>query len=151
MPIDKDQAEMLATLAVAARPHGAPRWDPPGVLAALAKVRHLALPDVMRAVANAAEDRDLKTPGAIANPTAPCWRTKTTEPTWVPATIPREHRCSTCSKPRERCTTNRIAGDDHPFTPDIRRDTGTNTTATVEALKAEIQPMRQPQPEETNQ
>lgn len=147
MPIDKHQAEMLAHLATAARPTGAPRWDEPGVLAALAKVRHLALPDVMRATLNAAEDRDLKTPGAIGNPQAPCWRTPTGQPAaWTPNTIARHQRCSTCSKIRGRCETERHADDNHEFTPDLRTPTDTNAGRTVEALKAEVQPMRTPAP-----
>lgn len=74
MPVDKSQAQMLATLAIACRPHGAPRWDEAGVLAVLAKVRHLALADVTHAVIRAAEDREARTPGVIGVTTSPCWR-----------------------------------------------------------------------------
>ncbi|MGH6979152.1 MAG: hypothetical protein ACRED4_07660, partial [Brevundimonas sp.] len=61
MTVTKEQADMLAALAAAARPTGAPRWDIPGILTAIGRVKHLALPDVMRAVANAAADRNLNT------------------------------------------------------------------------------------------
>lgn len=145
MTVTKPQADMLAALAVAARPHGAPRWDAPGVVTAIGKVKHLSLAEVMRAVANAAADRDLNTPGAIANTTAPCWRTPTGEPPpHVPAAIPRHERCSTCSKIRGRCETERLAGDDHTFTPDIRQTTDTDTRRTVDELKTYVQPMRDP-------
>lgn len=148
MTVTKDQAQMLATLAVAARPTGAPRWDAPGVVAAIGNVRHLALSDVMRAVSYAAEDRGLKTPGAIGNITAPCWRTRTADDV-RPAAVTREQRCGVCSKPRERCAIGRVADDDHSFEPDLRRDAGIDVAATVEALKAEVEPTREPTPKPT--
>lgn len=76
MPLDKDDARMLCALAVKCRPHGAPRWDPPGIMAALEKVRGLALPDVMAAVARAASDKDARTPGVIAATSSHHWREK---------------------------------------------------------------------------
>ena len=79
MPVTKDQAHVLATLAVACRPHGAPNWDAAGVVAAIAKVHHVGLADVAMAVIRAAADRDAKTPGVIAATTSIHWSERITE------------------------------------------------------------------------
>lgn len=119
MPVTKPQAEMLASLASAARPHGARRWDTPGVMASLAKVAHLDLAEVMMAVGRAARDRDLETPAAIGNPGAPCWIEKPVE-RWEPEKTTREERCGECSQPRATCErTPRWGDDDHKFRPDF--------------------------------
>lgn len=147
MPVPDVWIERLATLAIDCRPTGAPRWDIPGTITALRRVQHLALPEVALAVINAATDRELKTPGAIGNPAAPCWRTRTGQPAaWTPDTVARHERCSTCSKIRGRCETERLADDNHEFIPDLRTPADTNAGRTVEALKAEVQPMRTPAP-----
>lgn len=120
MPVTKPQAEMLATLATAARPHGAPRWDAPGVMAALAKVAHLELAEVMMAVGRAARDRDLDTPAAIGNPAAPCWIERPVE-RWMPDKTTPEGRCGICGNRRDRCENGpRFADDDHRFEPDFK-------------------------------
>lgn len=110
MPVDKPQAQMLATLAVACRPHGAPRWDEAGTLAAIAKVRHLALADVAHAVIRAAEDRDARTPAVIASTASLHWReTRTDRPApLIPGNA--ETCCHKCGKVRER-----HAAADHEF------------------------------------
>lgn len=74
MPVTDQQARALAFLAAAARPSGARRWDEPGIVAAIAKVKHLHLADVALAAMRAADDRTLETPGAIGNPASSCWR-----------------------------------------------------------------------------
>ena len=118
MPVTKPQAEMLATLAVAARPHGARRWDAPGVMAALGKVRNLELAEVLMAVGRAARDRDLETPAAIGNTAAPCWVERPVE-RWEPEKTTAVDRCGICGKSRERCeNAPRYADDDHRLEPD---------------------------------
>lgn len=120
MPVTKDQAEMIANLATAARPHGSRRWDAPGVMAALGKVRHLELAEVLMAVGRAARDRDLETPAAIGNTAAPCWIERPVERP-QPERTTRESRCGICGKSRERCTTApRFGDDDHAFEPDFK-------------------------------
>ena len=100
MPITDQQIRALAFLAAAARPHGARRWDEPGIAAAITRVRHLHLPDVALAVIRAADDRTLDTPGAIANPTASCWRERATDrPFTVGPRVEPQDRCSVCSQP----------------------------------------------------
>lgn len=140
MPITKDQAEMLAHLACAARPHGARRWDAPGVTAALLKVRHMDLAEIMATVGRAAADRELHTPGAIGNPSAPCWRDRPADrtpagPKYDPAKV-----CATCGQTETACRL-RWTGD-HDFTSvaATRRPPATDVHRTVEAIKAEIKP-----------
>jgi len=114
--IEKDQAQMLATLACAARPRGARRWDPAGVVAAIAKVRHLPLEEVTAATMRAAGDRTLDTPGAIGNTTTSCWRTQPGETT-SSATSSEPYdpngMCQICGKTRFHCERNPHA--DHAY------------------------------------
>lgn len=149
MPVTDDQAKQLAVMACAARPHGAPRWDPAGVYAAIRKVQNLALTDVMRAVANAADDRELVTPGAIGNPSAPCWRTRSPDHTrvYVPDTWddPTD-RCAECSKPRSVCESIKSSGHtfrsirDHDRELTERRLNVAATVRGVKTIAAERQP-----------
>lgn len=112
MPVTKEQAEALAFVAAAARPYGAPRWDPAGVVAAIRKVAHLSLVDVALAVFRAADDPNLRTPAPIGIPTAPCWRERNPD-------RPVEHRphdtretCGHCSRVRAVCEADRMSGHD---------------------------------------
>lgn len=145
MTVDKAQAQMLATLTVAARPHGARRWDHAGVMAALAKVRGLELADVMMAAGRAARDRDLDTPAAIGNPSAPCWIERPVQRYEPEKTTP-EERCGICANPRLRCENGpRFADDDHRFEPDFKDKRDEETVVQiVGAIKAEIQPTTAP-------
>lgn len=78
MPLTDQNIRALVHLAAACRPHGAPRWDEAGIYAAIAKVRHLSLADVALAVIRAADDDKAKTPGVIANTSAPNWQERAT-------------------------------------------------------------------------
>jgi len=110
MPVTKDQAHMLAALAVACRPTGAPRWDEPGVVIAIGRVSNLHLPDVAKAVIRCAEDATAKTPAPISNTAASCWRERTQQT--APRNVPAGHRCNDCGKAEDHA----IHADDHPFT-----------------------------------
>lgn len=152
MTVDKHQAQMLATIAVACRPHGAPHWDEAGVMAAIVKIKHLSLADVTLAVIRAADDRSVRTPGVIGNVSSPCWKERGTD---RPQRIeePENHeRCSTCSLHRDRCRS--LHADDHDFRPWTERPQ-IDTKATVAALKGFIEPTavppepKPPLPEET--
>ena len=88
MPVTKDQAHMLAALAIAARPYGAPTWDAPGVVAAIGKVSNLLLADVALAVIRAATDATAKTPAVIANTSSQHWREKTQQTAPRPGPVP---------------------------------------------------------------
>lgn len=81
MPVTKDQAQMLATLACAMRPYGARQWDPPGVLAAIAKVADRNLASVTMAVTRAATDRTAVSPGVIYARDSIHWAERLTDPT----------------------------------------------------------------------
>lgn len=102
MPMTKDQGQMLATLAIACRPVGAPRWDHAGVMAALAKVAHLSLADVMSAVARAASDRTATTPAVIAATNSLHWREKVAESV-RPHPPKRDEQCKVCGYHLDRC------------------------------------------------
>ncbi len=89
MPVSDQWAERLTVLAQDLRPHGARRWDAPGVLAHIRKVQHLALGDVTMAVTRAACDRTLDTPAAISNTRSSAWRERVAEqPTTRPVICP---------------------------------------------------------------
>jgi hypothetical protein len=148
MPVSREQAQMLTTLAVACRPNGAPRWDAAGVMAEIGKVKDRQLADVILAVIRAADDRDAKTPGVISTPRSGHWRERGTDrPTTRHEWADDAHRCRTCSLPKAEC--DRI-WQDHPFEPvgDRKRDPDTiaKITAALRQAKAETPPP-QPMPE----
>jgi hypothetical protein len=100
---------MLAAIAVACRPRGAPHWDAPGVVAAIGRVSNLHLPDVAKAVIRCAEDATAKTPAPISNPSATCWREKTQAVAPIHPS-PRE-ACDTCGQREDHA----LHATDHPF------------------------------------
>lgn len=116
MTVTRDQAQILATLAVACRPHRAPTWDADGVMAAIAEVKHLSLPEVVLAVIRAAADRDAQTPGVIPKLTGSHWSEQLKPPLWQPAPWDPADICTTCSQRRSVCEARpRVADDDHEF------------------------------------
>lgn len=98
MPLTDDDIRLLTWQARRARPHGAAQWDEPGIAAAITKVRHLSLADVMRAVANAADDREAQTPGVIANLRSKCWQDRPMRPPGG-SDIEASKHCATCGEP----------------------------------------------------
>jgi hypothetical protein len=150
MTVTQPQAQMLTTLALACRPHGAPRWDAPGVMAAIKRVAHLRLADVTRAVTRAAEDTLLDTPAPIGIPTSPCWADHTlddrpTREPWNSGTF-----CDVTGQPMERCRRN---WDDHEHVTaaeaEARRTTRPlDVRRTVDALKTMTALDPRPVPEE---
>lgn len=117
MTIEERQLDELVDLAQACRPHGAARWDAPGIKAALRNVQHMALGEVMRVVVVAAEDRELKTPAAIGNTSSPLWRRAAEPATQQPQTVAQRVStgalCSVCSQPELRC--RELWSDDHEY------------------------------------
>lgn len=83
--------------------HGARNWDEAGIAVAVAKVTHLHLADVMMAACRAADDRSLDTPGAIGNPSAPCWAERRTDRPQPVERFDRGETCTTCGRPEDRC------------------------------------------------
>lgn len=102
MPVTKDQAHMLANLAIACRPIGAPHWDAPGVVAAIGKVNNLLLADVAHAVIRAAEDATAKSPGVITATQSIHWRERSTHRT-VPHPPKRDEACLDCGARLDDC------------------------------------------------
>jgi hypothetical protein len=97
MSVTRDQAEMLATLALACRPHDAPRWDRGGLIAAIGRVKGRSLASVAIAVMQAAEDHGAETP-AVIPAEGPHWRqpTPSDRPTARP---PKPHEaCRACGR-----------------------------------------------------
>ncbi len=113
MTVTPEQARMLTTLIVACRPNGAPRWDEPGVMAAIKRVSHLDLPDVMRAASRAAEDLTSQTPAVIAALTSHHWRDRDRPAQPAREPFDRSTFCGICGEPRDRCQRKWTA--DHAF------------------------------------
>lgn len=136
MPVTEQQARAITFLAVAARPHGATRWDEAGVFANVMKCADRELSTVTIAVMQAAQDRNAASPGVI--PTAgPHWRppvpgqTPTPLNTYDPATC-----CDICTRRFDRHGV--VPASDHEFVSahdHLRRRERIDTTATVQALK----------------
>lgn len=123
MPVTRDQAHALATLAQAIRTEtsGAGEWDAPGILAQLEALRGMSLAEVMRAVSRLAEDPNVKTPGGLRDMKNPCWRER------VIGQTPRNPRpseaCGICGK-----ADSPSHGNDHVWQRnDPRRDCDTST------------------------
>jgi hypothetical protein len=146
MSVTKDQAQMLAALASACRPTGATPWDPPGILAAIGKIKHLSLSDVVLAVIRAADDRDAKTPGVISAANSIHWQERGVRPRQAEP-YDRGGCCSTCSLPHEKCRS--IWRDDHPFVSaaayaqHVNRDPE-RVARILQSVRGEKVPMREP-------
>lgn len=144
MTVTRDQAQMLATLAVNCRPHRAPTWDHAGVMAAIAQIREMSLPEVILRVIRAAADRDAQTPGVIPK-NGPHANEQLKPPKWEPNIVPPEDRCGICSHHRHDGKCTRCApNEDHAWEPDFKTKRGPDVIEIVDALKAELAPMRDP-------
>lgn len=144
MPVTDQDARALAYLATRIRPYGARRWDEPGILAAIAKVKTLNLADVALAVVHAADDRSLETPAAIGNPKSPCWRERNPDrPAERKPYVPQQ-TCDICGFAKDDCEAR--WAEDHEFTPvPAARDRALPKEQAVEVvteLKNHLQPLR---------
>jgi hypothetical protein len=142
MTVTRDQAQMITTLAIAARPHRAPTWDPPGVMAQLAKVAGLDLAEVAIAALRLARDPNAQTPADIANPTAECWREQLKPPRWTPEVLKPAIRCRVCGRSRTDCARN--PHGDHDFAPDIREPRNYDIAPVIAELKGLARPTEAP-------
>lgn len=109
-----DEIACLSGILAKLRPHGAPRWQPPGVRAALARVAGLDAANVLMAAVRLSQDRSAETPGQIAITSAECWRERVAEP--GAAQPSNEPFCGYCGKPESYC--RRVFCDDHAFEPE---------------------------------
>lgn len=111
MPVTQRQAELLAELAVAMRPHGARQWDATDVVYAVHRVGHLALADVAMAACRAATDRTLTTPATIGEVGSNAWREKVAPPTPTGPRICPEHRAQYRGPACPSCRADQLAGE----------------------------------------
>jgi hypothetical protein len=122
MPVSKDQATMLAAIAVACRPKGAPKWDAPGVVAAIGRVANLHLADVVHATIRAAEDASANTPGVIAATNSVHWRERVIgRPVAVEPFDPAA-TCGVCGQLAHRCRANPHNGHEFESVVEARRN-----------------------------
>lgn len=144
MPVTDQDARALAYLAARMRPHGARRWDEAGIVAAIGKVKHLALADVALAVARAADDRSLETPAPIGNVRSSCWRERNPDRPAEHKPYVREHTCGICGFPETECRA-RWSEEDHKFERmgSIEPLEKNEAVEVVTELKNHLQPMRQ--------
>lgn len=138
MSVTKDQAQMLTALAIACRPHRAPTWDEAGVMAAIAEIRHLSLPEAILRTIRAAADHEVRSPGVIPRNGSHAQEQLKPEK-WEPRRGP---WCGICGQPVDGHPTS-----DHEaeVAPDRRRSPET-IAQIVEATKAELTPTRDPAP-----
>ncbi|MCD4535667.1 hypothetical protein LRP67_16360 [Nocardioides sp. cx-169] len=120
-----------------------PDWDAPGVEAALGRARTLApAHDVAIAAIKAASIQHNQTPAIIALE-GPHWRGSEHTPRHEEPE--RHERCSVCQKRQAACESQRLAGDDHSFRPDVRSERPTvDVTATVAGLRTLLEPTATP-------
>ena len=144
MPVTDQDARALAYLAARMRPHGARRWDEAGIVAAIGKVKHLALADVALAVARAADDRSLETPAPIGNVRSTCWRERNPDRPAEHKPYVAERTCDICGFAKSDCEAR--WADDHEFTPvPLARGRALPKEQAVEVvteLKNHLQPLR---------
>lgn len=151
MPVSKEQAQLIAPLIRARRPHGAFRWDEPGIVAAIERVKHLGLGEVMDALGRAADDRDARTPAVITNLRSSYWRPDLERVGRVKDPFDPEETCSRCNQPTHPDS------DDHPFVSIATQAAAAAAVsdearkaaarARVQALKQEIPTEERPEPE----
>lgn len=144
MPADDQQLRAIAFLATSCRPHGARKWDESGIYAKLAEVRDRSLGSVIIAAIQAAEDRGAETPGVIPKP-GPHWRTPESAPVTSADRVPADGHCATCGHTEAACRMRWAS--DHEFVSvaqsrGLKR--GEDVIEIVDALKAELAPMREP-------
>lgn len=117
---------------------GAPKFDEPGIMAALTKVRHLDVGNVTMAAMRCAADRSIKTPAMIGDPSSTVWRER------VGPESARRHptpaaACRTCGHDVTTCASR---GCDNPTTRPEARDPAWQTAQAAKA-RALLHPDRQ--------
>jgi hypothetical protein len=119
----------LVQLAIALRP----RWQAPGVKAAIRKAldreASFTFADLCHAVTFVAADKSIDTPAPIAFD-GPHWPKPATLPTTLAA--PWDGRCSVCSYPQQTC--RRLYPDDHEYAPNAAGRPGTEAPAELDEM-----------------
>ncbi|NYD43947.1 hypothetical protein [Nocardioides panaciterrulae] len=110
MSVSRQQADWLAPLIADCRPHGARRWDIPGIHAAIARVNQRQLVEVIRAFTRGAEDRTAHTPSVVVtNPTY--WREPALEQLATRAQYCRTHSTALKAGVCPSCRADQIGAD----------------------------------------
>lgn len=144
MTINEQQQRAVVYLAASCRPSGARRWNEAGIAAAVAKVAHRSLPDVILAVVRAAADRNAETPGVIPS-AGPHWEEGSYQPVHEPVIVPSHLRCRVCDHPEAEC--RRLWTDDHDYDPRRNLKRAPDAIhAIVEEAKGRLEPMSEPPP-----
>lgn len=140
MPVTPDQAHQFAPLVADCRPTGARRWDLAEIVAAIRKVAHLALPEVMLALTRAATDRDCNSPFAVTNMASPHWRERDVQAAQDarPIQAPLHETCSTCTQSRDEH--ERLWAGDHDFAPRRRAGISERGHEQLEHARAALRP-----------
>lgn len=133
----KDEAQMLATLAVKCRPTGARQWNPDAVMAEIAKVHDRSLPVVICAVIRAAADRNAQRPEVISSAGSHWGDLPLVTP--PPTKVPANEMCSVCSLPRNACRMR--WAHDHEF-DSLAAAAKRKNTGTPEAMTTAITALR---------
>lgn len=138
MTITRDQAQMLTTLACAARPTGARQWNPDDVMAEIKKLAGRSLGSVICAVTRASMDRGAERPAVISSAGSHWSDTAISEP-FVPRAAPVGTRCTVCGETEEghRMQDHAYRMPQPPPDPEV-------VAAKVAALKAELAPTSGP-------
>lgn len=110
MPLNDADIRALTYLATRCRPHGAPHWDEAGIFAAIDKVRQLNIADVALSVIRAADDEKAKTPGVIANTSAPNWQERRADRPQPREPYDRNTFCEHSGRPMDKCAGGHDAG-----------------------------------------
>jgi hypothetical protein len=137
MTVTKDQAQMLATLAVRCRPTGARQWKPDDVMAELAKLTDRNLGAVICATIRAAMDRDANRPAVIASAGSHWSDTQVAAP-FVPQVLDAGERCSVCSMSEPACRVRHGVGDHEFKSAAMAAKDAADAAEHVAAVRAEV-------------
>lgn len=113
MPVTREQATYLAPIIAACRPYGARQWQHSEITAALVRLGHLGLADVILAAVRCASDRHAESPFAITNTTSPHWRERQGAPATAHQSYDAHGVCDVCSLDQASCVAR--WSDDHEF------------------------------------
>jgi hypothetical protein len=144
--VTADQAHMLATLGLAMRPYGAPRFNAAGINAQIRRVERMALHEVALVVVAVCTDPSLETPASIGDTRSRHWAGIHVVRAEPPArdVAPIGSRCTVCSLVERDCRSR--WSTDHQFTRPIEPLPVDARASVVAELKGHLEPTK-PRPE----
>lgn len=113
MPVTDQEARALTFLVKRRRDtlSHATKWDEPGIAAAISRVAHCDLGEVMAACARAATDKTLTTPAAIGDTRSSAWRERLVEPVPTRPRVCDVHGVQYAGIACPSCRADELAGD----------------------------------------